>query len=138
MICKVATSQCVREAFPKDYEGLYSEEEMIASGAIPASYAVVPETGEVITPDEEPDPPISQEQRQSLFRMAKEHLGGDANKILKEMVEQHGYESTNGMPVSVYNQVVSEIMRLAEEKRAEQASPEPVSEDGGSQEEPAE
>lgn len=26
MICKVATSQCVREAFPKDYEGLYSEE----------------------------------------------------------------------------------------------------------------
>ena len=31
-----------------------------------------------------------------------------------------------------------EIMRLAEEKRAEQASPEPVSEDGGSQEEPAE
>ena len=138
MICKVATSQCVREAFPKDYEGLYSEEEMIASGAIPASYTVVPETGEVITPDEEPDPPISQEQRQSLFRMAKEHLGGDANKILKEMVEQHGYESTNGMPVSVYNQVVSEIMRLAEEKRAEQASPEPVSEDGGSQEEPAE
>ena len=69
---------------------------MIASGAIPASYTVVPETGEVITPDEEPDPPISQEQRQSLFRMAKEHLGGDANKILKEMVEQHGYESRMG------------------------------------------
>lgn len=40
--------------------------------------------------------------------------------------------------VSVYNQVVSEIMRLAEEKWAEQASPEPVLEDGGSQEEPAE
>ena len=54
-----------------------------------------------------------------MFRMAKEHLGADANKILKEIVEQHGYESTNGMPVSVYNQVVSEIMCLAEEKRAE-------------------
>lgn len=90
MICKVATSQCVREAFPKDYEGLYSEEEMIASGAIPVNFEVVPETGEVITGDAEPeDPPISQEQRQSLFRMAKEHLGADANKILKEIVEQH-------------------------------------------------
>ncbi len=36
MINKVAVSQCVRDAFPKDYEGVYSEEEMIASGAIPA------------------------------------------------------------------------------------------------------
>ena len=139
MICKVATSQCVREAFPKDYEGLYSEEEMIASGAIPVNFEVVPETGEVITGDAEPeDPPISQEQRQSLFRMAKEHLGADANKLLKEIVEQHGYESTNGMPVSVYNQVVSEIMCLAEEKRAERPSSGPVPEDGGSQKEPAE
>ena len=139
MICKVATSQCVREAFPKDYEGLYSEEEMIASGAIPVNFEVVPETGEVITGDAEPeDPPISQEQRQSLFRMAKEHLGADANKILKEIVEQHGYESTNGMPVSVYNQVVSEIMCLAEEKRAERPSSGPVPEDGGSQKEHAE
>lgn len=33
MINKVAISQCVRDAFPKDYEGVYSEEEMIASGA---------------------------------------------------------------------------------------------------------
>lgn len=41
MINKVAISQCVREAFPKDYEGLYSEEEMIASGAIPANYTII-------------------------------------------------------------------------------------------------
>lgn len=60
MINKVAVSQCVREAFPKDYEGLYSEEEMIASGAIPANYTIIPETGEVI----EDDPTITQEQRQ--------------------------------------------------------------------------
>lgn len=91
MICKVATSQCVREAFPKDYKGLYSEEEMIASGAIPVNFSVVPETGEVITGDEEPeDPPISQEQRQSLFRMAKEHLGESANEILKGLVKDQG------------------------------------------------
>ena len=37
MINKVAVSQCIREAFPKDYEGVYSEEEMVASGAVPAN-----------------------------------------------------------------------------------------------------
>lgn len=138
MICKVATSQCVREAFPKDYEGLYSEEEMIASGAIPASYTVVPETGEVTAPDEEPDPPISQDQRQALFRMAKEHLGPDANGILKKLVAEQGYDSTNGMPVSVYNKVIGEIMKLAEEGKAEQTGTEPAAEEVGDKEEPAE
>ena len=139
MICKVATSQCVREAFPKDYEGLYSEEEMIASGAIPVNFSVVPETGEVITGDAEPeDPPISQEQRQSLFRMAKEHLGESANEILKGLVKDQGYDSTNGMPVSAYNKVVGEIMNLAEEKRAEKAEAEAGSEQESGQEDPAE
>ena len=38
MINKVAVSQCVRDAFPKDYEGVYSEDEMVASGAIPVDY----------------------------------------------------------------------------------------------------
>ena len=41
MIEKVAVSQCLRDAFPNDYEGLYSEDEMLASGAIPAEYTVV-------------------------------------------------------------------------------------------------
>ncbi len=123
--------------------GIYSQEEVIDmgdsyNGPIVEDFIVNPETGEVISSESEPDPQISQEQRQSLFRMAKEHLGTDANKILKELVAKHGYESTNGMPVSIYNQVVSEIMRLAEEKRAERPSSEPVPEDGGSQKEPVE
>ena len=41
MIDKVAVSQCVRDAFPKDYEGLYSEDEMVASGAIPVNFREV-------------------------------------------------------------------------------------------------
>ena len=48
MINKVAISQCVRDAFPKDYEGLYTIDEMQASGAIPAEYRVIEDTGEVI------------------------------------------------------------------------------------------
>ena len=114
MICKVAISQCVREAFPKDYEGLYSEEEMVASGAIPVSYTVVPEAGEVVSEEVVDDPPISQEQRQSLFSMAKERFGKDANDILKGLISNYGYSSTIGMPVSVFNKIVEEIARMAE------------------------
>lgn len=137
MICKVATSQCVREAFPKDYEGLYSEEEMIASGAIPASYTVVPETGEVIEDGEDADPAITQEQRQALFRVAKEHLGSNANDALKEMVKKQGYDSTIGMPLSAYNKVLGEIIKAAESgSESNEVAPESEQEDG--QEEPAE
>ena len=55
MINKVAISQCVRDAFPKDYEGLYSEDEMVASGAIPAEYQVIDED----QPTVEDDTPIT-------------------------------------------------------------------------------
>ena len=127
----------MREAFPKDYEGLYSEEEMIASGAIPASYTVVPETGEVIEDGEDDDPAISQEQRQALFRMAKEHLGSNANEALKEMVKKQGYDSTIGMPLSAYNKVLGEIIKAAElGSENNEVAPESGQEDG--QEEPAE
>ena len=63
-----------------------------------------------------------------MFRMAKEHLGESANEILKGLVKDQGYDSTNGMPVSAYNKVVGEIMKLAEEKRAGKAEAEAGSE----------
>lgn len=116
MINKVAVSQCVREAFPKDYEGLYSEEEMIASGAIPASYTVVPETGEVI--DE--DPAITQEQRQTMFKMAQSAFGKEeGNSLLMRLLKEKNYESTHNLPVSVFNWIVKRIMDLSAQKEAE-------------------
>lgn len=135
MINKVAISQCVREAFPKDYEGLYSEDEMIASGVMPADG--VPITGEVIEgtisePDDntaqdtstagddssdggDVEATVSQEQRQALFNVAREHLGADANSILKGIIMENGYSSTIGMPVSVFNKVMQEIMQIAQD-----------------------
>ena len=73
-----------------------------------------------------------------MFRMAKEHLGESANEILKGLVKDQGYDSTNGMPVSAYNKVVGEIMKLAEEKRAGKAEAEAGSEQESGQEDPAE
>lgn len=125
MIRKVAISQAFRAAFPNEYEGLYTVDEMQASGAIPGNYRVVEGTGEVIDVEVD-DPKISQEQRQSMFSLAKEHLGKDANSILKKLISDLGYESTNGMPVSIYNKVVGQIMQLAEERRSDNDPPEPV------------
>lgn len=118
MINKVAISQCVREAFPKDYEGLYSEEEMIASGAIPANYTIIHETGEVI----EDDPTITQEQRQTMFKMAQSAFGAEeGNNLLKRLLKEEGYESTHELPTSVFNKVVNRIMELKAQKEADDA-----------------
>lgn len=118
MINKVAISQCVREAFPKDYEGLYSEEEMIASGAIPANYTIIPETGEVI----EDDPTITQEQRQTMFKMAQSAFGAEeGNNLLKRLLKEEGYESTHELPTSVFNKVVNRVMELKAQKEADDA-----------------
>lgn len=46
MIRKVAISQAVRGAFPNEYEGLYTADEMIASGAVPAN--VIEVDGEAV------------------------------------------------------------------------------------------
>lgn len=113
MVRKVAVSQAFRAAFPNEYEGLYTEDEMVASGAIPANYTVNGETGEVVE-----DTKITQDQRQALFRMAREHLSKDKNEadgILKKMIAEEGFESTNDMPLSVYNRLVGRVMSAAAE-----------------------
>ena len=117
MINKVAISQAVRDAFPKDFEGIYSEDEMLASGAIPP---VDPNTGEVLE-EVHDDPVISQEQRQALFKMAK-HLGPNFAEILKEMIGKRGYDSTTNLPLSVYNAVLADVTELAAKIQEEQAA----------------
>ncbi len=126
MINKVAISQCVREAFPKDYEGLYSEEEMIASGAIPAAdYTVDPNTGEITEnkkPDKNDDDVITQEQRRAMFNMAQSAVGKDAcNELVMHLIREEGYEATHNLPTSVYKRVIAKIMEITAQQDAEAA-----------------
>lgn len=125
MINKVAISQCVRDAFPKDFEGMYSEDEMIASGAI-----VIDQNGEVIVPDagngekivSEEDPVITKEQRQSLFNTIYTAFGKEeGNAVLKQLINEAGYDSTNNMPSSVYMKILTQVMDLCDAKRDEEA-----------------
>lgn len=114
MINKVAISQCVRDAFPKDYEGLYSEDEMVASGAIPADYEVI--DGD--PPTVEDDTPITQDQRQMLFATAQKVFGQNVgNQVIKGIIEEIGLTSTAGMSQSQYQQVTAMLMDACEQYR---------------------
>lgn len=120
MINKVAISQCVRDAFPKDYEGVYSEEEMVASGAIPAveaEYTVV--GGENVVMVEEEDPIITNEQRQELFRTAKKYLGEGANEVIKNIIAEMGFSSTTKLRVSDFVKVMSELQDIIDNSQQE-------------------
>lgn len=116
MINKVAVSQCCREAFPRDFRGTYSEDEMVAGGAIPADFTVLDDT-----PGDDPepeDPVITQEQRQDLFKIAHDYFGPKAgNECLLNLIKGHGLTSTNGMTVSVYNEVVADLKAVIESDR---------------------
>lgn len=118
MINKVAISQCVRDAFPKDFEGMYSEEEMIASGLIH-----VDSNGEVIVDDQpsDDDPPITQEQRQQLFRTAQNVFGREeGNAVVKSIIGEFGIEATSDMRTSIYGKVMERLFEVCDAKREEE------------------
>lgn len=116
MIEKVAVSQCLRDAFPNDYEGLYSEDEMLASGAITADYTVVGDEESPIPETIPEDPVITSKQRMDLFNLARRNFEEDvAGDLIKGIIGEFGLTSTNGMTVSVYNQVMNRLREAIED-----------------------
>ena len=99
MIAKVAESQAFRAAFPTEFQGLYTQEELP-----PIPSKVIQNEA-----DNDEDPPITQEQRQYLFAHAKELHGDDANDIVREVLSEFGYTSTNGLPSSLLQSVMEKI-----------------------------
>ena len=135
MINKVAVSQCVRDAFPKDYEGVYSEDEMIASGAIPVGYRELDDPKPEEQPAEEEDPVISQEQRKQFFKAAQENFGEDkGNAVVKSIIEEMGLTSTIGMKMSTYNKVVERLVEICTANKAELEAEEGTKNDGAAEE----
>lgn len=107
MIEKVAVSQALRDAFPKDYAGLYIAEEVA-----PAEYQIDGEGAVDISTDNEvvKDMVITQGQRQQLFRLAQEKFGKeDGNNLILKLLRQEGLESTTGMPVSVFERIMQRL-----------------------------
>lgn len=119
MIEKVAISQCLREAYPKDYEGLYTTEELA-----PTQYnVIVDENGEVLkgAPGSQTDPEeneqITQGERQALFFKAHSAFGKErGNDVLKQLIEGEGLQSTTQMTKAAYKRICEKIDDLVLEE----------------------
>lgn len=112
MIEKVAVSQALRSAFPKDYEGMYVAEEVSEQGYTDAEYENMGPSGngeeEVIDMT-----PITQDQRKALFKMVHQKLGQkQGNALVQAVLTEFNLESTNGMPVSTYSKVMARVMEV--------------------------
>lgn len=108
MIEKVAVSQALRAAFPKDYEGLYTAEEVSPVSTKENDDGSV----EVIDVDVVDDKPktITQEQRQHLFEMAQNAFGKEtSNEILKEIIASFGLTSTSKMTQEQYEEAIRQV-----------------------------
>ena len=107
MIEKVAISQALREAFPKDYEGLYTSAEIVEGDYNPDA------PKQSATPPVEPvviDETITNGQRKAMFAAAQTKYGKElGNKKLMEFIKDEGMESTNGMMKSVYDRIMARI-----------------------------
>lgn len=117
MINKVAIAQCIRDAFPADFEGLYAEEELVASGVIDeTSGGYIDEDGVIhdgvddIVHLDDGDAPITQEERKFLFSKAQELYGKeDGNNKIKELLAEVGVESTTDLKKSQYDAILSKL-----------------------------
>jgi len=128
MINKVAQAQCLRDAFPADYAGLYSESELIASGVIEEedAGAKIADVGEVIDEDgvvhlPEGNRIVSGDERKALFARAQAVYGKDAgNDFILSELNKRELKSSTELVKSQYD----EIMAILDED--EQSIQEPL------------
>ena len=119
MIEKVAVSQALRAAFPRDYEGLYTAVEFGEEGKLTEEYV----QSEVVGEDQsaESDILISQEQRQAMFDKVEEFYGkSKVNQIVKYICNQFGLDSTTNMTVSTYEKAIKFLNEGIEADRKKQ------------------
>lgn len=111
MIEKVAISQCLREAYPKDYEGMYTAEELGKD-----AYSKVIDVSDTTQEDLEPeDPVISQAERKHLFALAYNAFGKEKGaEVVKALIAEEGFESTANMKKSEYDLVLKKLVEEIE------------------------
>lgn len=119
MIRKVALVQALREAFPEDFQQLYSEEEMpVDDAALDREPVVIDDADEVddaeIVDDAEAEviddaaDTISDAQRKRMFAIA-----GDEGLVRAAMARM-GYEHTSDITVADYDAIIADIEQAKE------------------------
>lgn len=98
--------------------GIYSQEEvadMVDLKETDFGLIVDPDSGEVIKAEIIPNEPITQEQRQDLFKLVKEKLGVAGNDILKQVLSEFGLDSTAKITTSTLESITARIVEIAEQ-----------------------
>ncbi len=117
MIEKVATSQALREAFPNDFEGLYTIEEIAPKEFNEEDLNKTPEYDQnreevvaVVNEDRE----ITQEERVKLFEVATKVYGDPAegSQVVKDMLEKKGITTTKNLKFSIYREVLKDLYKV--------------------------
>lgn len=112
MIEKVAVSQALRNAFPKDFAGLYTSAEVNPDGYYDGPNDDSAGPNQVV----EPDRPVTQKERQQLFGQAQYYFGvEEGNAMVKDMLKKHGIESTQNMMKSHFDEIMKSLKTIAEE-----------------------
>ena len=131
MIQKVAVSQALRAAFPKDYTGLYTQEEMpdVQDNTAPQPPRDVTNTGTQGTP-----PPmqgstpateeVSSDERKIMFNMARLCWGSESIEKVKAFCRSKGYESTTQMTRAHLDEITAAMNEILEQKEAQGIPPE--------------
>jgi phage recombination protein Bet len=105
MIRKCAVAQAFRSAFPNEYEGLYTPEEMVASGAIPP----VDENNDVIMEVADEDPVITEYERRELL-LASEVINEDIrNDIMRELIHAEGFDNSRALTKSAFERIMAKV-----------------------------
>lgn len=124
MIEKVAISQALRESFPKDFQGLYTPEEIAPKDFKPQDLEREPfeeKVAEVVENSEPENRLINNDERKELFRIAVELFGSQdeaANRV-RNVLEDFGIETTKDMTLAEYKDVIEALKEYAEEIKAQ-------------------
>ena len=143
MIRKVALVQALREAFPEDFQGMYSPEEMpiddtelstdvievevVEEGELgdePPAPAPAPTQTKAAPPKEEKK--INTNQAKRMFARAKD---GGGEELVKKVMATKKYEKTSDILLSDYDELVSMIdKKVSEVLKAREEGAEPADE----------
>lgn len=111
MIEKVAVSQALRAAFPSDYTGLYTSEEVGGDSA--GAKVVIDVTNSVPGSQDKNeglgDVPITKEERKALFDLAQAIYQADGVNKVRELIEAEGVKSTNELTKNAYMRIMKKL-----------------------------
>ncbi len=115
MIRKCAISQAIRGAYPNEYEGLYTVEEM--DHVIPADVVIEPT-------EQNPDPIVTAEQIQALMGAISDSFDDkdEKNTVWKQIMDELGIKSTKEMTDSLFKKALEILSRIVDNKEVSKES----------------